>query len=86
MTSYDNKMQPQHATQTQNTHHHHGGGASSLSSGVDLMNPCHCWRIRSIYALPMYDVNKIGMETMGGDRYMVTVIGGQMVLENVTKV
>jgi hypothetical protein len=32
----------------------------------------------------MYDVNKIGIATMGGDRHMVTVIGGFMVLENIT--
>jgi hypothetical protein len=34
----------------------------------------------------MYDVNKIGITTMGGDWYMVTVNGGWMVLENITKV
>jgi hypothetical protein len=33
----------------------------------------------------MYDVNKICITTRGGDRYMVTVIGGWMVLDNITK-
>jgi hypothetical protein len=34
----------------------------------------------------MYDANKTGIATMGGDRYMLTVIGGWVVLENITKV
>jgi hypothetical protein len=32
----------------------------------------------------MYDMNKTCVTTRGGDRYMVTVIGGLMVLENIT--
>jgi hypothetical protein len=33
----------------------------------------------------MYDVNKIDLTTMGDDRHMVTVNGGWIVLESITR-